>query len=75
MSNNVVWITVEVHSGIPAAVKVFSSYETAMEYSTTLQESLNLDNDEIGIFEVNLDTAILQFSPPIKPIPSLQLNH
>lgn len=59
MSDNVVWIVVEVQSGIPVAVKAFSSYELANEYSESLRKSLNPDNDEIGIFQINLEPVFL----------------
>ena len=56
MSHNAVWIVVEVQSGVPVAVKAFSAYESADEYSVSLRESINLDNDEIGIFQVQLES-------------------
>ena len=48
------WIVVEVHSGIPVEVKAFSKPETAIEYCKSVREIINLDNDETGVFEVNL---------------------
>jgi len=52
------WIVVEVRSGIPAAVKTFSSQELAEKYSEMLRNDLNLDNDETGIFQVNLEASV-----------------
>ena len=51
--NKSAWIVVEVHSGIPISVKAFQDQELATEYSETLRKNLNLDNDEVGIFEVD----------------------
>ena len=48
------WIVVEVRSGIPIEVKVFSNKENATGYIKSLREELNLENDETGIFEVDL---------------------
>mgnify|MGYP003487474979 CR=1 FL=1 len=58
MPNNYVWIVVEVRSGIPVAVRAFSSYKSADEYSEALRESLNLDNDETGIFQIDLESDL-----------------
>lgn len=55
MSSNTAWIVVEVRSGIPIDVKAFSSNESAIDYSELLRKSLNLENDETGIFQINLD--------------------
>lgn len=57
MSENAMWVVVEVQSGIPVSVKAFSSYEDANKYSNLIRESLNLDNDETGIFQINLNQA------------------
>lgn len=48
------WLVVEVRSGIPVGVKLFSNYEKAENYSEALRINLNPDNDETGIFEINL---------------------
>ncbi len=58
MPDNPVWIVVEVRSGIPVAVKAFSSYESADEFSEMLRKSLNLDNDETGIFQIDLESGL-----------------
>jgi hypothetical protein len=52
------WLVVEVRSGIPVDVKLFSNYETAEKYTERLRRNLNLDNDEIGVFEINLQNQI-----------------
>lgn len=49
------WVVVEVRSGVPVSVKAFFEYETAEEYSETLRKSMNLENDETGVFPINLD--------------------
>jgi hypothetical protein len=60
MSNTITsklyWVVVEVRSGIPAEISAFSTYEKANEYSESLRKNINLDNDETGIFEINLES-------------------
>jgi len=36
--------------------KRFSTYEKANEYSELLRKNINLDNDETGVFEINLES-------------------
>ncbi|MHB8779083.1 MAG: hypothetical protein ACYC6R_15195 [Anaerolineales bacterium] len=58
MSNNLInlsWVVVEVRSGIPISAKAFSEYELAEEYSEKLRKNMNLENDETGIFPINLE--------------------
>ena len=58
MSNkvdNYSWIVIEVRSGIPVSVKAFFEYKLAEEYSETLRKNMNLDDDETGIFPINLE--------------------
>lgn len=52
------WIVVEVNSGIPVGVQAFSNQDTAINYLESLRENLNPDNDEAGIFEINLSSDI-----------------
>ena len=52
-STKIAWIVVEVHSGIPINVKAFQNQEIATEYLESLRKNLNLDNDEVGIFEID----------------------
>ena len=54
ISTKSTWVVVEVRSGIPVEVKAFPNQEIATEYLISLRENLNLNNDEAGIFEVNL---------------------
>jgi hypothetical protein len=58
MSDNSIWIVVEVRSGIPVAIKAFSSYKSADVYLEIVRKSLNLDNDETGIFQVDLESNL-----------------
>jgi hypothetical protein len=58
--NEASWVVVEVHSGIPVAVKTFSTYELAEEYSESLRMKLNLENDETGVFQINFAEMITQ---------------
>jgi len=57
-SNDTIWVVVEVNSGIPADVKVFSTYDLAEKYTESLRMHLNLDNDETGILEINFSEII-----------------
>lgn len=52
------WVVVEVNSGIPADVKVFSTFKLAKKYTEALRKNLNLDNDETGIFEISFSEII-----------------
>jgi hypothetical protein len=55
MPNKTIWIVVEVQSGIPVEIKTFPTFELANAYSEELRNSLNLDNDETGVFSITLD--------------------
>ena len=48
------WIVVEVNSGVPVEVKAFSNQDVATKYLEDLRQRLNPDNDEAGIFEIEL---------------------
>ena len=48
------WVVVEVHSGIPVEVKAFLYREKATKYLEAIRENLNPNNDEAGVFEVDL---------------------
>lgn len=52
MDNNMAWILVEVRGGIPISVSAFSNEEQARTEETKLRETLNLENDETGVFEI-----------------------
>ncbi len=55
------WILVEVRSGVPAGVQVFKDVRSAQSCEKELRKSLNLENDETGIFPINLkDVETLQ---------------
>ena len=58
MANNAVWIVVEVRSGIPVEVKAFSSHKLAYEYSESLRKDLDLNDDETGIFQLEIESAL-----------------
>jgi hypothetical protein len=49
------WILVEVRSGIPVAVESFSDRQSAKIRETQLRKQLNLENDETGIFPVEVN--------------------
>lgn len=48
------WIVVEVHSGIPVEVKAFLYQEEATKHLEAIRKHLNPDNDEAGVFEIDL---------------------
>lgn len=48
------WILVEVRSGIPASVKAFQNETLARREETTIRASLNLENDETQIFQIEV---------------------
>ena len=54
MSVKSAWIVVEVNSGIPVDVRTFTNQDLATEYLEGLRQNLNPDNDEVGIFEIDL---------------------
>ena len=54
MNQNSIWILVEVRSGIPLKVKAFTEKELAIVEETKIREQLNLENDETGIFQIEL---------------------
>ena len=49
------WILVEVRSGIPVAVENFADRQSAEIRETQLRQQLNLENDETGIFPVEVN--------------------
>jgi len=56
--NEFLWAVVEVRSGIPVSVKVFSEYKLAEEYSEKIRRNMNLDDDETGIFPINFEEVM-----------------
>jgi len=54
MNNNSAWILVEVRSGIPLSVKAFANRNLAEIEETKIRENLNLENDETGIFQIEI---------------------
>lgn len=49
------WIVVEVSSGIPIGVTACSDRNEALARESSLREKMNPENEEIGIFEVNVN--------------------
>jgi tRNA uridine 5-carbamoylmethylation protein Kti12 len=54
MKNKSMWILVEVRSGIPLSAKTFFEEKLAKVEETKLRKTLNLENDETAIFEVEV---------------------
>jgi hypothetical protein len=46
------WIVVDVRSGVPVNVDVFTDKESARIHQKELQTQINPENDEIGLFYV-----------------------
>lgn len=64
MSHNesqVIWAVVLVESGIPTLVEAYGDEETARTRADTLREDINLDYDEVGVFEVETGTPSTDF--------------
>jgi len=53
--NENIWILVEVSKGIPVSVEAFTDRQSAEIRETQLRQQLNLDNDETGIFPVEVN--------------------
>ncbi len=54
MKNRRIWILVEIKSGIPLSVKPFSDKKAAEEEEEKVRLNLNLENDETGIFPIDV---------------------
>jgi hypothetical protein len=62
MKEKVIWILVEVRSGIPISIESFPTKELAKNKELELRNALNLENDETGIFQLkfsNQETKIV----------------
>jgi len=53
--NENIWILVEVSKGIPVSVEAFTDSQSAEIRETQLRQQLNLENDETGIFPVEVN--------------------
>jgi hypothetical protein len=58
MSNEHIWILIEVRSGIPTSARAFQNERLARGQERKLRKHLNLDNDETGVFPVELASII-----------------
>ena len=54
MNQNSIWILVEVRSGIPLSAKAFTEKGLAETEERKVRVQLNLENDETGIFKIEL---------------------
>lgn len=48
------WILVQVKSGIPTAVKAFQNESQAKYEEERVRNTLNLENDETGVFQIEV---------------------
>lgn len=56
------WVVVQVKSGIPVSVDAFSKESEAETYKEQLQQELNPENDEAGLFFLGTELATENFS-------------
>jgi hypothetical protein len=52
--SELIWIVVEVRSGIPVAVEAYKDKVSAEMQERFLRECMNLENDETGVFEIQI---------------------
>ena len=45
------WVVVVVESGIPSTTEIFKNKKDAQKFEEQIRNSLNLEDDETGIFE------------------------
>lgn len=50
-----IWVVVSVESGIPVTVEAYHKREFAEKREQLLREDMNPDNDESGVFQVQMD--------------------
>lgn len=50
-----IWVVVSVESGIPVTVEAYDQRESAEKRELLLREDMNPDNDETGVFEVQVE--------------------
>jgi hypothetical protein len=55
MTKESVWVLVEVGSGIPVSIKTFQNKHLAEAKEIDLRKSLNLENDETGLFQLDIE--------------------
>jgi hypothetical protein len=48
---NNIWVVVTVESGIPTDVQIFTEEKAAQEYSSMCRQHINPEDDEISLFE------------------------
>lgn len=53
-----VWVVVLVKSGIPTDVQVFRDLRSAQTREEFFRADINLNNDETGIFEVQIQETV-----------------
>lgn len=58
MENKKVWILVEVYRGLANSVTVFKTRRAALAGTKKMRASMNLDYDETGLFEVDLEDVL-----------------
>lgn len=48
------WVVVEVQNGIPTLVRIFDEPVEARAYENNVRQDMHPENDETGIFEVEI---------------------
>ena len=49
-TKKLLWVVVEVRSGIPVSVDIFLNQQSAKDREQSLRAQMNPDNDEVGVF-------------------------
>lgn len=52
--SELLWVVVEVQSGIPVEVKAYRNKRSAVSREQFLRKRMRPDHDEVGIFEVEV---------------------
>jgi hypothetical protein len=56
--SELLWVVVEVASGIPVTVEVYQDEQSARKREQFLRAHIHPENDETGVFEVQIECAV-----------------
>ena len=54
------WVVVYVWRGLPDSVEAFPDLSSAQERESELRKTINLEDDETGVFEIKLELGMEQ---------------
>jgi len=60
-----IWVVVEVHSGIPVMAEAYYDVESAVMREQYLRKHMRPEDDEVGVFEVQVGHSIDYENRPI----------